>query len=137
MKYWILSAGMIFFISCSTTQKTASKNKPELTYRTKPTATTAPTSSTTAEKTEKVVVQPTKRLYYYSVLVDRFQTKKEAEELVSHFKQQFPLLPVTIRYETPRYKVYTGVYNSETAADAAAQKLRSSYPGAFSVQFKN
>ncbi len=136
MKYWILSIGMIFFISCSTTQKAALKNKPELTYRTKLTATTAPMSSTT-EKPEKVVVRPTKRLYYYSVLVDRFQTKKEAEELVSHFKQQFPLLPITIRYETPRYKVYTGVYNSETAADAAAQKLRSSYPGAFSVQFKN
>lgn len=133
MKYLFLIAGFIFLLSCSTKKTISTNSSSDITYIKKPES-SPPIKESSPEKT---ISKPAKRWYYYSVLINRFETKKEAEKLVNEFKNQFPLLPITIRYEAPRYKVYTGVYNSEAEADKAALKLRSKYAGAFSVQFKN
>lgn len=133
MKYWILIFTTLFLTNCNITKNkaTATQKKSTVIYRNKP-ATTQ-----TANKKPERIIQPTKRLYYYAILLNRFKTKTEADNLASRFKQQFPSRSVTIRYETPNYKVYTGIYNTEKEADNASLKLRSNYPSAFSVQFKN
>ncbi len=134
MRHLFLITGFIFLLSCNTTKKVTTPNQSsDITYIKKPAIPLSIKNNTP----EKTISKPPKRLYYYSVLIDRFETKKEADKLVDEFKSQFPLLPIKIRYETPRYKVYTGIYNSEVEADEAALKLRSKYAGAFSVQFKN
>ncbi|MFV0530172.1 MAG: SPOR domain-containing protein [Flavobacteriales bacterium] len=125
MKY-IIIIGFAFLMSCGTSKKITYSKASKITYIKKPKA-----------LSEETIVTPVKKQYYYSVLIDRFKSKKEAGDLVNKFKKDFPLLPVKIRYETPNYKIYTGVYNSEKEADRAAQELRSKYSGAFSVRFKN
>lgn len=59
--------------------------------------------------------------------------RKESQRIRANFYENFPEIPVYLKYDSPYFKVYVGDFRTKIEAIKSLKKIKRKYPSAFVV----